>query len=270
MSSNKVFFQKPDFKELRKKYTLVDMHIHSKYSHDCIISVKSILNRAQKLGIGVSITDHLRAEGSFEACKQKKVLSIPGIEIASIENKEILLYFYSAKDLKDYYEKYIKNNLVTRKPSKSRIVKMLRAVRSKMSMSDIINKADNYKCLKCVPHPYCYLNRSSNIFFARKKRASMLKKIEAVEVIDSARRKFMNEKALKWAVKRKKAFIGGSDAHTLPELGSAVVASKASTVKGFLDSIKKKKNIVVGKELRFPTAVKVFRRLMREKRNNKS
>ena len=254
--SGRVLFQKPSLEELKKEYTLVDMHVHSNYSHDCITPVKSLLRRAGELGIGLSITDHLREAGSIEAYKQKRILVIPGIEIASLENKEILLYFYSAKDLKDYYERYIKNKLVVHKPTKSSIRGTLRAVRSRMKMTEIIDKADKYANLKCIPHPYTYFNRSSNIFFARKKRAALLRRIEAVEVLNSTHRRFMNNRAFKWAVKRGKAFTGGSDAHSLKEIGSAIVASKADNVEGFLDSVKKKKNLVIGKELKFPTALR--------------
>ena len=257
MFSKRVLFQKPNFKELKKDYALVDMHVHSKYSHDCVTPVKSLLRKARKLGIGFAITDHLRAEGSLEACKQKRILVIPGVEIASLENKEILLYFYSAKDLKDYYEKYIKNKLVIHKQPRTTITKTIRAIRSRMKMNEIIEKADNYNCLKSIPHPYTYLNRSSYLFFARKKRRGLLKRIDSVEVFNAAQRHFMNKRALKWAVKRKKAFTGGSDAHNLKEFGSAVVASKANSVKEFLDSIKKKKNFVIGKEIKFPRVVRI-------------
>ncbi|MBW2990099.1 PHP domain-containing protein [Candidatus Woesearchaeota archaeon] len=259
-------FQKPGFKELKKDYTLVDMHVHSEYSHDCNTPVKNLLKKAKELGIGLAITDHARAEGALEACKQKRVLVIPGIEIPSFENKEILLYFYSAKDLKDYYEKYIKNNLVTHKPTRSRIKKTLRAVRSRMSMQEIINRAHIYKCIKCIPHPYTYLNRNSHLFFARKKRAALLKKIGAVEVLNSDHRRFMNKRALKWALKRNKVFIAGSDTHTLNGLGNAVVVSKAKTVKGFLDSIKNKKSFVIGKETKFPTAFRNSLKSFKHKR----
>ena len=265
----RIIFPKKSLAEFQKEYALVDMHVHSSYSHDCTAPIKSLVKKAQKIGIGFAVTDHLRAEGALEACRQaaqKKMLVIPGIEIASLENKEILLYFYSAKDLKDYYEKYIKGRLVVHKPTKSGIKKAIRAVRSRMSMKEIIEKADNYRCLKCIPHPYCYLNRSSNIFFARKKRAGMLKKIEAVEVLDSARRKFMNEKALKWAVKRNKAFTAGSDAHSVSELGAAVVASKARNVKGFLDSVKNHNNLVIGQETKFPTLFRILFKSLKTKR----
>ncbi|KYK27335.1 hypothetical protein AYK26_03695 [Euryarchaeota archaeon SM23-78] len=264
--SDRIIFQEPCMNELRKQYTFVDMHVHSKYSHDSITNVRNLLKKAGKLRIGLSITDHVRAEGALEACRQKKVLVIPGIEIASKENKEILLYFYDAKDLREYYEKYLKHKMIFHKPSKSKLVKTLRAVRSAMKMSDIIEKANNYNCLICVPHPYTYLKRSSYLFFGRKKRADLLRRIDAVEVLNSTHRKFMNKRALKWAFKKNKAFTGGSDAHILSELGSTVVASKGDSVESFLNSVKKRNNFVIGSELKFPRAMKEVIKSMGYKR----
>lgn len=266
MFSNRVVFQKPDFKELKKEYALVDMHVHSEYSHDGITPINSLIKRAKKLGIGLAITDHLRAEGAIKAAKQKRVLIIPGIEISAFENREILLYFYSVNDLKDYYEKYLKNKIIVRKPEKAGLIKTFTAVRSRMKMKEVIEKADNYNCLKSIAHPYTYLNKSSYLFFARKKRAGLLRRIEAVEVLTTSHRRFMNKMALKWALKRKKGFTAGSDAHNLSEFGSAVVASKSDRVEGFLESIKKKKNLVIGKEIRFPSVLKTMLKTLNYKR----
>ena len=49
---NKVLFEKPKINELKKEYTVVDMHFHTRYS-DGINQVKAIVNKTKKLGIGI-------------------------------------------------------------------------------------------------------------------------------------------------------------------------------------------------------------------------
>ena len=256
MIYRRILFQEPGLKELRKEYTMIDMHVHSKYSHDTYTPVKSILKKAGKLGIGVVISDHIRAEGSLEACKQKRVVTIPAIEVNSKENKEILLYFYSSKDLEEFYE---------RKDPKTNLTKAIRSVRVKMRMEDVVEKADKYYCLKCIPHPYTYPPRRSHRFFARRK--GILKKIGAIEAMNASMFPRMNRQALKWAEKTGKAVTGGSDAHLLREVGHVVVACKAHTGEEFLDCIRKKKNLVIGSEIKFSKVAKEFMKTVKMKKS---
>ena len=58
----------------------------------------------------------------------------------------------------------------------------------------------------------------------------------------------VNTKAIAWGKKINKGFTGGSDGHCLAELGTSLTLCKADTVAEFLDQIKKKKSIVIGKE----------------------
>ncbi|HHE36705.1 MAG TPA: PHP domain-containing protein [Candidatus Woesearchaeota archaeon] len=264
MIHNRILFQEPGLAELRKEYAMIDMHVHSKYSHDTRTPLKSILNKAEKQGIGVAITDHVRAEGALEACKQRRVMIIPGIEVNSKENKELLLYFYSAKDLEEFYEKYVKNNRLPIREPRTSLTRMMRSVRVNMGMSDIIEKADKYSCLKSIPHPYTYPPRRSHRFFARRKQ--LLRKVDAVEVMNASLLPRMNRLALRWASKFRKCVTGGSDAHLIREVGHVVVACKAQTTEEFLDCIKKKKNLVIGSEVRFSKAAREFIKTVRTKK----
>ncbi len=273
MHEPRIVLQEPDLEKLRKDYLLVDMHVHSKHSYDGLSPVKSIIRRATELGIGISITDHSLIKGSLQAlksCEQKKkreqkTFCIPGIEVASSENKELLMYFYKKKDLEEFYNKNLKNKLITHKATRTGISGFIRSMKTRLSMQEIIEKADKYPCLKSIPHPYSYFNRSSYLFFARKKREQLLKHIPAVEVLNAAHRRFMNNSALAWARKRNKAFTGGSDAHSMNEIGSALTGVSLDligagtgrrTAEDFLELVRKKKNIIIGKEIRFPTALK--------------
>ncbi|MBN2053041.1 PHP domain-containing protein [Candidatus Woesearchaeota archaeon] len=264
----KVIFHDQALKEFEDDYSSFDMHVHTKYSHDCITNIDAILKRAAQLKIGVAITDHNRAEGALEAYKKKKVPVIPGIEVTSMEKKEILIYFYSANDLKEYYEKYIKGKVTIHKVPRTRIGQVLRTIRSNLSMQEIIDKADKYSCLKSVPHPFNYVSKGGHRFFSKRKRAELFKRIEAVEVFNAAQRKIMNKKALKWAIKSRKAFTGGSDAHNLREVGNAVTACRARSPKDFLECIRKNKDLILGNETRWPAIMKYSFQALKNKRMN--
>jgi predicted metal-dependent phosphoesterase TrpH len=264
--SKRILFNDPAMRDFKKDFTFVDMHVHTKYSHDSLTPIKYVLKKAAELKIGLAITDHIHAQGSIDASKQRKVLIIPGIEINSRENKEILLYFYSVNDLKEYYDKYIKNKTSVHKQPRTGLGKTLKIVRSEMSMREIIEKANHYNCVKSIPHPYTYYSRSSHAFFGKPKRADLLKEIDAVEVLNASQRKYMNKRALKWAIRKHKAFTGGSDAHNASEIGSALVASKEATVEGFLDSIRNNENFVLGREIRLPAVMREVWKSMKDKR----
>jgi len=262
-----IIFQKPAMDELKKEYSFVDMHVHTRFSHDSKTPISMLMKKAEFTGIGMAITDHKRVEGAIEASKQNRVLVIPGIEIASREGKEVILYFYSVKDLIDYFEKYLKySNNPVRKPNNI-ITKSIKYVKSDRTMADLVEKANSYACLKSIPHPYTYLNKSSYMFFSRKKLRDTLRRIEAVEVFTSTNRHFMNKRARNWAVRKGKAFTAGSDAHTLNEFGSAFVACKANTVEGVLDAIKKKKIIIIGEEIKISSGLKTAVEMNRSKRS---
>ena len=102
-----VTFETPNIKTLNKNFSLVDMHVHTEYSHDCTTKLSDILKKAKKLGVGIAITDHNEVRGCLKALKSKNPpLIIPGIEICSKEAKEVLAYFYSPSELEDFYIKY--------------------------------------------------------------------------------------------------------------------------------------------------------------------
>lgn len=263
----RILYRTPALEDLRKDHAFVDMHIHTKYSHDSLTNIKHLLKKASELKIGLAITDHCRAEGAIEACKQKKVLVIPGIEVNSRENKEILLYFYSPRDLWDFYSKNIERQLLHLKHHKVGMAKTVAAFKLGLGMDEIVELADEYNCVKSIPHPFTFPRRRSHRFFTKSKRRKVLEKIDAIEVLNASMLPRMNKLAINWAVKEDKAYTGGSDAHIISEVGHALVACKADDVEGFLDYIRKKKNFVMGREIKFSVATSNFRKSMKVKKH---
>ncbi len=70
----------------------------------------------------------------------------------------------------------------------------------------------------------------------------------AVEVLNAAMKKRANLSSLGWALAENKGLTAGSDGHRLEWLGNAVTCSEGRDIHSFLDSIRKKKNYIVGQE----------------------
>lgn len=234
---NKVIFRKPKFKKIKEEnFCAIDMHVHSEYS-DSRTKVKNLLKKANKKGFGIAIADHNEIRGSLKALEQKEVVVIPAIEITSLNGIHLLAYFYNKGEMKEFYEKHVEKYKM--KNPHSRINRKL---------NDILNDALEYNCITSLAHPFGYLWANMKKTIKTKTGTSILKKVTAIEVINGEVSRLRNLKALEWAIRRDKAYTAGSDEHTLIELGSVLTMSKNHSVEGFLNSIKKKQNIVVGKE----------------------
>ncbi|MBU0666306.1 MAG: PHP domain-containing protein [Nanoarchaeota archaeon] len=239
MSQN-LLFEKPDFVKLSKENALVDMHFHTQYSDDCKTKMSDVFKRAKELGVGVAITDHNAISGSLLACKKKGLFAIPGIEVTSKNDKDILLYFYSAGDLKNFYEKNILKKI--RKHKKFRFNK------TKLSVQEILSIAKDYNAISSLAHPFTIYPKKSFYYFNNKKRSDLINDLVAIEVLNAARKRKGNLASYGWAMSAKKSITGGSDGHRLKWLGNAVTCCKAESVEEFLESIRNKKNFVIGKE----------------------
>jgi predicted metal-dependent phosphoesterase TrpH len=61
-----------------------DLHVHTIYSHDSLITPKDLVFYAKKRGLtAVAITDHDTLEGALKIAKETDFLIIPGIEVSS-------------------------------------------------------------------------------------------------------------------------------------------------------------------------------------------
>jgi len=218
----------------------VDMHFHTRYS-DSYTRVQTIMKKARKKQIGVAITDHNVIAGSMKACDNKKgVMIIPGIEVSCIEGPHILLYFYSKSELEEFYNKHIE-------PAKQGNPFMA----IKMKAEELIERASDYNCLRTAAHPYGTSVINNGLAKAAMKHyvdEYIFDRIDAMEVICGAMNRRTNKKAHNRSLEIGKSMTGGTDGHTIFQLGHVVTASYADNVDTFLDNISKKKNYVIGKE----------------------
>lgn len=224
---------------LTQKYTVVDMHFHSHYS-DGLNRIPAIANRARELNIGIAVTDHNEIQGAVEIDNYKDILSIPGIEVTSVEGTHILIYFYDIESLKVFYENDIRPHMGNDLMSSIAF-----------EMEEIIRRARFFKTIIIFPHPFSGVYTGiSNHYFPEKRLEPILDLIDGVEVINAENLNKWNLRSAILGFNLDKCITGGSDGHRLIQMGKAVSYAKCrSNRKSFLNAIKKKKNKVIGKEI---------------------
>ncbi len=236
---NRIVFEKPDIEKLTQKNTVVDMHFHSVYS-DGRNRVDEIVEYAEYLGIGVAITDHNAIQGAVEIDAYDNVLSIPGIEVTSFEGTHLLVYFYEIENLCRFYNQDVAPY-------------MGREVMSSIDlpMEDIIGRAKNLNAVTIFPHPYCGIYTGiTNYHFDKERLDKLFEQVDGVEVINSENLNKWNLKSALLGFNLNKAIMGGSDGHSLYQLGKVVTfASCANDRQTFLSAVKNGQSRVVGKEI---------------------
>jgi predicted metal-dependent phosphoesterase TrpH len=237
---NRILFEKPDLQNLIQKNTVVDMHFHSVFS-DGRNRVDEIVEYAAYLGIGVAITDHNAIQGAVEIDAYDDVFSIPGIEVTSNEGAHLLVYFYDIENLRRFYDENVAPH-------------MGREVMSSidLSMADIIGRAKKLNAVTIFPHPFCgiYTGIATNHHFEKKDLNELFQMVDGVEVINSENINKWNLKSALLGFNLNKAISGGSDGHSLYQLGRVVTYAACTDDRhAFLSAVKSSRNMVVGKEI---------------------
>ena len=69
-----------------------DLHVHTTYSKDSIITPKELVYYAKQKGLNaVAVTDHNYLEGAYEIAKKTDFLIIPGVEVSSSDGHIVAL-----------------------------------------------------------------------------------------------------------------------------------------------------------------------------------
>jgi len=215
------------------------MHFHSIYS-DGRNHVEEIAEYAELLGIGVAITDHNAIQGAVEMDTYRNILSIPGIEVTSREGAHLLVYFYDVESLGRFYEQDIVPHMGKDVMNSTSLV-----------MEDIIVRAKKSGAVTLFPHPFCGIYTGiANHHFEKKRLDRLFDLADGVEVINSENLNKWNLKSALLGFNLNKAISGGSDGHSLYQLGRVVTYAACPKDRGaFLASLKNGSNRVVGKEI---------------------
>lgn len=235
---NRIKFEAPELDSLNKAYTVVDLHFHSRFS-DGADTVDAIAQRARQLGIGVAITDHNAIDGAVELNGHDDVLSIPGIEVTSREGAHILVYFYHIDDLKSFYANSVAPHMGPTVMSSI-----------DLDVESIIRCARKYKSVVIFPHPYsAAFTGVCNHSFSEAQIDRLLRMADGVEVINSENLKRWNLKSALLGFNLDRAITGGSDGHSIQQMGCAVTHAACKPNRdAFLDAVSRKQAKVVGTE----------------------
>ena len=169
----------------------LDLHIHTRASHDCLSEYVDVVAAARARGLHrIAVTDHNEIEGALRARDLAPELVIVGEEVKTAEGADLSGLFLSEKIL-----------------AGTPALEAAQAIREQGG-------------LVYVPHPFA--GRKGLGKEALEKLAPW---IDIVEVFNARiHDQELNRRAARWAEAHGFPGAAGSDAHTLAEIGRAVVA----------------------------------------------
>ena len=236
---HRIQFKKPDLEMLTNHFTVVDMHFHSHFS-DGHNTVDDIAETARQIGIGIAITDHNEIRGAVEMDAHRDLLSIPGIEVTSVEGSHVLIYFYTTGDLERFY-------LRTIVPAMGQDVMSSTA----LEMEAIIEAARRYPAVVIFPHPYsAAYSGIQNSYFPEERLMGLYEMVDGIEVINAENMNKWNLQSTVLGFNVGRGITGGSDGHRLSQMGKAVTYAECPPDReAFLYAVKNGQTKVIGKEI---------------------
>jgi len=193
----------------------MDMHVHTHFS-DAKITIDELVNAAHRRRLGVSVCDHNEIRGAIKLWETGRVVTLPALEIGSLERFEFLCYFPKPELLEEYFVRYVepfKRHRYFAKLTKS--------------FTYLIPAAKEMGALIGLPHPFAPGWKNFN-FNARRRRKliepDFMGQIDLIEVINSHMPDNRNFKAFMLSEVLDKSVIAGSDAHRIAEVGAAYLS----------------------------------------------
>jgi predicted metal-dependent phosphoesterase TrpH len=169
-----------------------DLHVHTTYSKDSLITPKDLVYYAKKRGLNaVAVTDHNQLEGAWKIAKETDFLVIPGMEISSADGHIVAL----------------------------NIKELIPRGFSAVETVERIHKAGGV-AIAC--HPY--------VLFKGCLRDKVCAAFDGIEVINARAFPFKNsvKKAEESAKKFNLSRVAGTDAHYGPQIGYGYTAIEAA------------------------------------------
>ncbi|MGB8780661.1 MAG: CehA/McbA family metallohydrolase [Candidatus Bathyarchaeia archaeon] len=202
----------------------IDLHVHTIYSVDSLITPKEVAYYAKKRGVdGVAVTDHDRLDSALRMSKEKDFLILPGMEITSSDGHILAL------NIQD-------------------------PVARGLTAEETVDRIHNAGGITIACHPGAMFkgslgNHTTSMF-------------DAVEVINSSAIPFRHsvKRGEQIASRLKIARVAGSDAHYGPEIGCAYTLIDAEPdIDDIVNAIKRKQCQPFGKAI--PLAVRLKREI---------
>jgi predicted metal-dependent phosphoesterase TrpH len=162
-----------------------DLHVHTTYSSDSLITSKDLVYFAKKRGLdAVAVTDHNQLEGAYRIAKETDFLIIPGMEVSSVDGHIVAL---NVKEL----------------------------IAKGLSAPETVERIHKAGGVAVACHPYVY--------FKGCLKENVCGTFDAIEVINA--RAFPFKRSVKKAEETAKNLglsrVAGTDAHYGPQIGYA-------------------------------------------------
>jgi predicted metal-dependent phosphoesterase TrpH len=180
-----------------------DLHVHTTYSKDSLITPKDLIYYAKKRGLtACAVTDHNSLDGAYKIAKETDFLIIPGMEVSSADGHIVAL------NVREFIPRGF----------------------SAVETVGLIHKAGGV-AIAC--HPY--------VLFKGCLRDKVCESFDAIEVINARAFPFKRsvKKAQETAEKLKLPRVAGTDAHFGPQIGFGYTEIEAEepTVQAVIDAI---------------------------------
>ena len=177
-----------------RDWIVVDLHMHTDWSHDCSIPVSDLLDHAQEIGLGaIAVTDHNVFGGALEAvelARSRELIVIPGEEVKTDGQGEVIGLFLQEE------------------------------IPRGMSFGDTIDAIREQGGLVYLPHPFDRLHSIPDPATLHRHLAE----IDVFEVFNARLlRDSFNDEALRFARKYRLLQGAGSDAHVLQGVGTGAL-----------------------------------------------
>jgi hypothetical protein len=177
-----------------REWVLVDLHMHTSWSHDCSTDVVELLDHAEGIGLGaIAVTDHNVFGGALEAVelgRGRDLVVIPGEEVKTQGQGEVIGLFLDEE------------------------------IPRGMSFAETIAAIREQGGLVYLPHPFDRLHAIPDPATLHRHLAE----IDVFEVFNARLlRDSFNDEALRFARKYRLLQGAGSDAHVLQGVGTGAL-----------------------------------------------
>ena len=177
-----------------REWIVVDLHMHTDWSHDCSIPAGDLIDHAEQIGLGgIAVTDHNVFGGALEAVELSRgrdLVVIAGEEVKTDGQGEVIGLFLSEE------------------------------IPRGMSFADTIQAIREQGGLVYLPHPFDRMHAIPD-------PATLHRHVAEIDVFEvfNARllRDSFNDEALRFAQKYRLLQGAGSDAHVLQGVGTGAV-----------------------------------------------
>ena len=180
-----------------------DLHVHTTYSNDSLITPKDLVFYAKKRGLNAcAVTDHNYLEGAFKIAEETDFLIIPGMEVSSADGHIVAL---NVKEL----------------------------IPRGLSANETVERIHKAGGIAIACHPY--------VFFKGCLRNNVCEAFDAIEVINARAFPFGDSvrRAEEAAENFKLSRVAGTDAHYGPQIGYGYTEIEAAnpTVEAIVEAI---------------------------------